>query len=65
MILPPPIGAKLEMLRHNEWGGQFEPAIVVDRLTDPVLGVVLVVEFEGENKRIHRVWPSPSIRTGP
>ena len=58
----PQIGMQVEMPRPNdEVGGSFESAAVVDRLTDPVIGVVLELQF-GDAWRVQRVWPSPAIR---
>lgn len=57
----PQIGMQVEMLRPNESGTSFESAVVVDRLTDPVIGVVLELQF-GDAWRVQRVWPSPAIR---
>ena len=58
----PQIGMQVEMPRPNdEVGGSFESAVVVDRLTDPVIGVVLELQF-GDAWRVQRVWPSPAIR---
>jgi hypothetical protein len=58
----PQVGMHVEMLRPNVFGGgSFERAIVVDRLTDPGIGVVLEVQFE-DAQRVQRVWPSPAIR---
>jgi len=56
----PPVGATVEILRAGG-AGSFEPAVVVKRLTDPVLGLVLEVKF-ADSVRIQRVWPSSTIR---
>ena len=64
---PPAIGTHVEMVRPCEPagsfqpGGSFEPAVVVDHLTDPVIGVVLELQF-ADAWRVQRVWPSPAIR---
>ena len=52
---------QVEMLRANESGSSFESALVVGRLIDPVIGLVLELQF-GDARRIQRVWPSPAIR---
>ena len=58
----PQIGMHVEMLRPSGSGDScFEPAVVVDHLTDPVIGVVLELQF-GDAWRVQRVWPSPAIR---
>jgi hypothetical protein len=57
----PQVGMQVEMLRSNELGSSFESAVVVDRLIDPVIGLVLELQF-GDARRIQRVWPSPAIR---
>jgi hypothetical protein len=50
------------MMRAPGWGdGLFEPAVVVRRLTDPVLGLVLEVQF-ADSVRMQRVWPTSTIR---
>jgi hypothetical protein len=57
----PQIGTQVDMLRTNEAGNTFESAVVVDRLSDPVIGLVLELQF-GDAWRVQRVWPSPAIR---
>ena len=57
----PQIGMQVEMLRPNESRNPIESAVVVDRLTDPVIGLVLELQF-GDAWRMQRVWPSPAIR---
>ena len=59
----PKIGTHVEVRRpgDNREEGMFEQAVVVQRLTDPCLGVVLELQFE-DSKRMQRVWPSSTIR---
>jgi len=50
------------MIRSRPPGaGSFESAVVIQRLTDPALGLVLEVQF-ADSVRMQRVWPSPTIR---
>ena len=50
------------MVRPQQFGvAPFEAAVIVDRMTDPALGLVLEVEFE-DASRVQRIWPSPTIR---
>jgi hypothetical protein len=59
----PLVGAHVEMVRSSGAAGDglFEPAIVVRRLTDPIFGLVLEVQF-GDSVRMQRTWPSSTIR---
>jgi hypothetical protein len=58
----PTIGTQVEMRRSRSWEDEsFQRAVVINRLTDPALGVVLELEFE-DARRIQRVWPSSTIR---
>ncbi len=57
----PQIGARVEILCHNETGAFFESAVVVDQQTDHAIGVVLEMQFE-DARCVQRMWPSPAIR---
>ena len=57
----PPVGATVQILRPAG-AGSFEPALVIDRFTDPVLGLVLEVQFT-DSMRMQRMWPSSTIRS--
>ncbi len=57
----PQIGTQVEMLRpSDEQSDSLERAVVVDRLTEPTLGLVLELQF-GDAWRVQRVWPSRAI----
>ena len=59
---PPAPGTYVEMVRsRGYWGGSFERAVVVNRVSDPGVGFVLEVQFE-DDVCVQRVWPSPAIR---
>jgi len=55
------VGATVQILRPAG-AGSFEPALVIDRFTDPVLGLVLEVQFT-DSMRMQRMWPSSTIRS--
>jgi hypothetical protein len=58
----PSVGTQVEMRRPGTAGNSdFEPATVVDRLSDVGLGTVLELQF-GDAWRMQRVWPSSTIR---
>jgi hypothetical protein len=59
----PELGTQVEIRRPGTPGGDlaFEPAIVVDRLSDAGIGFVLELQF-GDAWRMQRVWPSATIR---
>ena len=53
------IATEIEMLRPGDAGTASEPAVVVDRQSDPVIGLVLELQF-GDAWRVQRIWPSPA-----
>jgi hypothetical protein len=64
-VAMPAIGTHIQIRRPNVVSGdEFQAAIVVGHLTDPVLGSVLELRLS-DSRRMQRIWPSPSLRLGP
>jgi hypothetical protein len=61
----PAIGTRIQIRRSNvTTGDEFQAAIVVGHLNDPVLGSVLELRLS-DSQRMQRIWPSPSLRLAP
>ena len=54
----------MQIRRPTGSGDEFQAAIVVGHLVDPVLGNVLELRLS-DQRRLQRMWPSPSLRLGP
>jgi hypothetical protein len=61
----PAIGTHVQIRRSHVTGGdEYQAAIVVGHLNDPILGNVLELRLS-DSQRMQRIWPSPSLRLAP
>jgi len=61
----PAIGTHIQIRRPQlTTGDEYQAAIVVGHLNDPILGNVLELRLS-DSQRMQRIWPSPSLRLAP